>query len=61
MEASDGKKYNTDCTGVETLMRIKQWLAKIGYERMKEMSDPSTAINSTKTIIQDLKEYPKNR
>lgn len=57
MVAPDGKKRETDCADVETLMRviqsvpskkaepIKQWLAKVGYERMKEMSDPSTAID----------------
>ncbi len=55
--APDGKNRQTDCADVETLMRIiqsipskkaepiKQWLAKVGYERMKEMSDPSTAID----------------
>lgn len=57
LQSTDGKKYNTDCTDVETLLRIiqsipskkaepvKQWLAKVGYERMKEISDPSTAID----------------
>lgn len=55
--APDGKNRQTDCADVETLLRIiqsvpskkaepiKQWLAKVGYERMKEMSDPSTAID----------------
>lgn len=55
--APDGKNRQTDCADVETLMRIiqsipskkaepiKQWLAKVGYERMKEISDPSTAID----------------
>ena len=66
LEASDGKKYNTDCTDVETLMRIiqsipspkaepvKQWLAKVGYERMKEMSDPSTAIDRARETYKKL-------
>lgn len=56
LKSSDGKKYTTDCADVETLLRIiqsipskkaepvKQWLAKVGFERMKEMADPSTAI-----------------
>ena len=42
LESTDGKKYNTDCTDVETLLRIiqsvpskkaepvKQWLARVG-------------------------------
>lgn len=62
LEASDGKKYNTDCADVETLLRIiqsvpskkaepiKQWLAKVGYERIKEMADPSTAIDRARDI-----------
>ena len=57
LESSDGKKYKTDCADVETLLRIiqsipskkaepvKLWLAKVGYERMKEMTDPSPAID----------------
>lgn len=66
LESSDGKKYNTDCTDVETLLRIiqsipskkaepvKQWLAKVGYERMKEMSDPSTAIDRARETYKKL-------
>ena len=57
MMASDGKLRETDCADAETMLRIvqsvpspkaepvKQWLAKTGYERMKEMADPSTAID----------------
>ena len=63
MESSDGKKYNTDCADVQTMLRIvqsvpsskaepvKQWLAKTGYERMKEMSDPSTAIDRARQNV----------
>jgi len=52
MESPDGKKYSTDCSNTEGLLRIiqsipspkaepfKQWLAKVGYERMQEISDP---------------------
>ena len=66
LEASDGKKYKTDCTDVETLLRIiqsvpspnaepvKQWLAKVGYERMKEMADPSTAIDRARETYKKL-------
>ena len=66
IEASDGKKYNTDCADVETILRIiqsvpspkaepvKQWLAKVGYERMKEMADPSTAIDRARETYKKL-------
>lgn len=55
--APDGKRRKTDCADVETLLRIiqsipskkaepvKQRLVKVGYERMKEMADPTTAID----------------
>ncbi len=55
--ASDGKKYETDCADVETIFRIiqsvpskkaepiKQWLAKVGYERIQELNDPSKSID----------------
>lgn len=55
--APDGKKYITDCANTETLFRIiqsipspkaepfKQWLAKVGYERVQEIADPELSIN----------------
>jgi len=55
--ASDGKKYLTDCANVQSLFRIiqsipsskaepfKQWLAKVGYERIKETIDPAQSID----------------
>ncbi len=57
MEAADGKKYLTDAADPETLLRliqsvpspkaepIKLWLAKVGYERMQEMADPSRSLD----------------
>jgi hypothetical protein len=57
MIASDGKKYLTDCANVQSLFRIiqsipspkaepfKQWLAKVGYERIKETIDPAQSID----------------
>lgn len=57
LEAADGKKYLTDVADPETILRIvqsvpspkaepiKQWLAKVGYERMKEIADPELSIN----------------
>ena len=55
--AQDGKMRETDMADVETLLRIiqtvpskkaepvKLWLAKVGYERMQEISDPEMGIN----------------
>src|SRR5579862_3754274 len=57
LEASDGKKYLTDVATAEILLRlvqsipspkaepIKLWLAKVGYERMQEMADPSKSLD----------------
>src|SRR3989344_8481951 len=57
MTASDGKKYRTDCFSTEDLLRViqsipsknaepfKVWLAKVGYERMQEISDPEKSLN----------------
>ena len=55
--AQDGKMRKTDITDVETLLRliqsipspkaepIKLWLAKVGYERIQETTDPEKSIN----------------
>lgn len=57
LEASDGKKYLTDVASPETLLRliqsvpspkaepIKLWLAKVGYERIQDMSDPARSVD----------------
>jgi len=57
IESSDGKKYITDCSDTEGLLRIiqsipspkaepfKQWLAKVGYERIEETQDPEKSID----------------
>lgn len=64
MTASDGKSYKTDATNTETLLRliqsvpskkaepIKLWLAKVGYERMQEMTDPEKALNRSREYWQ---------
>ena len=66
LESSDGKKYLTDCADVETLLRIiqsvpspkaepfKQWLAKVGYERMQEISDPALGVDRARENWQKL-------
>ncbi len=57
LEAADGKKYLTDVANPETLLRlvqsvpspkaepIKLWLAKVGYERIQDMSDPARSLD----------------
>jgi hypothetical protein len=57
LPAADGKNYLTDVATAETLLRlvqsvpspraepIKLWLAKVGHERMQEMSDPARALD----------------
>lgn len=57
MEASDGKMRETDVADTEILLRLiqsipspkaepfKQWLAKVGYERMQEINDPSLSMD----------------
>jgi DNA-damage-inducible protein D len=60
MQSADGKYYATDAADVETILRlvqsvpspkaepIKLWLAKVGYERMQEMTDPELALNRSR-------------
>ena len=55
LKSSDGKYYNTDVVDIEGMFRIiesipsknaepiKQWLAKLGTERINETFDPSLA------------------
>ena len=57
LKANDGKMRETDTTNTQNLLRIiqsipspkaepfKQWLAKVGYERMQEMQDPSLSMD----------------
>lgn len=66
MKAADGKFYKTDALDVEGCLRlvqsvpspkaepVKLWLARVGYERMKEMSDPSIAIDRARETYQKL-------
>jgi len=66
--ANDGKKYLTDCANTETIFRIiqsipspkaepfKRWLARVGYERVKEIEDPELATKRTRAIYK-LKGY----
>ena len=66
MVSSDGKKYNTDCANVRSLLRIiqsipspkaepfKQWLAKVGYERIQETADPEHSLDRARENWQRL-------
>lgn len=57
MQAPDGKMRLTDVADSEQLLRLiqsipspkaepfKQWLAKTGYERMKEIADPEQSLD----------------
>ncbi len=64
LEAADGKKYLTDLASAEVILRlvqsvpspkaepIKLWLAKVGYERMQEMADPSRSLDRARETWQ---------
>jgi len=69
LEAPDGKKYEVDCANTEGIFRIiqsipspkaepfKRWLARVGYERIKEIEDPELATKRAKAIYK-AKGYP---
>jgi len=60
--SSDGKYYETDCANTEGIFRIiqsipspkaepfKRWLARVGYERIKEIEDPELATKRTRAL-----------
>jgi hypothetical protein len=64
MKAPDGKMRATDCANTEGLLRIiqsipspkaepfKQWLAKVGYERIQDMSDPARSLDRAREYWQ---------
>ncbi len=64
--AADGKNYATDCLDTQELLRMiqsipspkaepfKQWLAKVGYERMQEISDPEQSLERARENWQKL-------
>lgn len=66
MEAEDGKMRETDVADKESLLRIiqstpspkaeplKQWLAKVGYERMNEITNPEESIERARKNWQKL-------
>jgi DNA-damage-inducible protein D len=66
LKANDGKMRETDVADTKTLLRIiqsipspkaepfKQWLAKVGYERMQEISDPEQSLDRARENWQKL-------
>lgn len=66
MAAEDGKMRETDVADTETLLRLiqsipspkaepfKQWLAKVGYERMQEIADPAQSLDRARENWQKL-------
>ncbi|MEK6700310.1 MAG: Bro-N domain-containing protein [Nitrospirota bacterium] len=71
LEASDGKKYTTDCANTKGMFRIiqsipsskaepfKLWLAQVGYERVQEIENPELAQERMKQLYEQ-KGYPKD-
>ena len=70
MQAADGKMRTTDVVNTEQLLRLvqsipspkaepfKQWLARVGYERIEETDDPELAFErAMETYLK--KGYPK--
>jgi DNA-damage-inducible protein D len=66
MLAEDGKNRLTDTADTETLLRLiqsipspkaepfKQWLAKVGYERIQELADPAQSLDRARENWQKL-------
>jgi len=66
MKAADGKMRETDCANTQSLLRIiqsipspkaepfKQWLAKVGYERMQEIGNPEQSLERARENWQKL-------
>ncbi|MBP8114695.1 MAG: Bro-N domain-containing protein [Chitinophagaceae bacterium] len=66
MEAEDGKMRSTDVADTEQLLRLiqsipspkaepfKQWLAKVGHERMQEIADPGQGLERARENWQKL-------
>lgn len=62
LKASDGKMRETDCANTEGIFRLiqsipspkaetfKLWLAKVGYDRVKEIEDPELATKRTREL-----------
>ena len=66
MKATDGKMRETDVAETQVLLRLiqsipspkaepfKQWLAKVGYERMQEIANPEQSLDRARENWQKL-------
>lgn len=66
LASRDGKKYSTDCANTALLLRLiqsipssnaepfKQWLAKVGQERIQEMENPALGIDRIREYYREL-------
>jgi hypothetical protein len=66
LKAIDGKMRLTDCANTEIIFRIiqsvpspkaepfKQWLAKVGYERVQEIENPELAAQRARSYYKEL-------
>lgn len=64
LRAPDGKMRETDCANTEGILRIiqsipspraepfRQWLARVGYERIQEIEDPELAQQRMKALYE---------
>jgi prophage antirepressor-like protein len=71
LPAPDGKMRTTDCANTKGMFRIiqsipspkaepfKQWLAQVGYERVREIENPELAQERMKALYEQ-KGYPKD-
>ena len=69
--APDGKMRESDCANTEIMFRIiqsipspkaeplKRWLAKVGFERIREIEDPELATKRTR-VLYKLKGYSED-
>ncbi len=60
LQSPDGKYYSTDCANTQSMFRIiqsipskkaepfKRWLARVGYERIREIEDPELSMKRMK-------------
>jgi DNA-damage-inducible protein D len=71
LKSGDGKEYETDVADTEGIFRIiqsipskkaepfKRWLARVGYERIREIENPELAQERMKQLY-ELKGYSKD-
>ncbi len=69
--SSDGKSYKTEAVNTESAFRViqsvpspraepfKQWLAKVGYERVQEIENPELAQQRMRELYKE-KGYPED-